>query len=242
MECKPSDLTKALVPLDSQKDTKYGPLPLKPCNVAFCAKKGQGKSTLLMNLLMKKESPWYKFFDLIFLISPTAKGDDKMLPLVEDIGDQYYEDLTIDHLNEIIERTEEHTAEWKKKKKKGQPHYCLILDDCIHALKTKNGALVSRLASQNRHLRLTNLILVQKWNSYMPTLLRSNLDCVAFWHTENKAELDSFIKEIGSDEDKLMALYEYATAEPYSFLWINMYSQPVRYYKKFDQISCRSKT
>jgi hypothetical protein len=75
----------------------------------------------------------------------------------------------------------------------------------------------------------------------MPTLIRSNLDCIAFFRTENQAELDSFVKEIGTDEDKLLKLYEYATAEPYSFLYINMYSTPMRFYKRFDPIEWKMK-
>ena len=60
------------------------------------ARKGAGKTTLLLNILMRKESPWYKHFDLIFLISPTAPNDDKIQPMAEDIGDQYYDTLDND--------------------------------------------------------------------------------------------------------------------------------------------------
>jgi hypothetical protein len=38
-----------------------------------------------------------------------------------------------------------------------------------------------------------------------------------------------------------MKLYEFATAEAYSFLHINMYSQPIRYFRRFDPIEYRSK-
>lgn len=242
MEVHASDLTKVLCPLDSQKCTdKKAPFPSKPFNYCICAKKGQGKSTLLMNLLMKKESPLHKAFDLIFLVSPTAMGDDKMKPLVEDIGKQYYDTLNNEVLAEIMEQIEAHTEKLQKKRKKRIPHYCLIMDDCLHMLRGKQSSLVAKFATTNRHLKLTNIWLVQKWNTYLHPLIRSNLDCISFFHTENRAELESFIKEIGTDEDKLMKLYEYATAEPYSFLHINMYSQPIRYYKRFDQIDYRPK-
>lgn len=178
---------------------------------------------------------------MIFLISPTAQGDDKMAELIEDIGDQYYDALDNEAIAEIMERMEAHTAKLKKKKKKADPHYCIVMDDCLHALRGKNSSLVAKLATTNRHLKVTNIWITQKWNTYLHPLIRSNLDVISFFHTENKAELDSFLKEIGTDEEKLMKLYEFATAEPYSFLHINMYRQPIRYYKKFDRIEYRVK-
>jgi len=236
-----SSLTQALCPMDNQKDETDSILPSKPTNMLICGKKGCGKSSLLLNLIMRKESPWHKAFDLIFLVSPTAKGDPKMSELIEDIGDQYYEDLDNAVLQEIIERTEAHTEHLKKTKKKRTPHYALILDDCIHAIRGKNASLLTKLATQNRHMKITNIILVQKYNTYVAPLIRSNLDCIAFFHSENQAEIDSFVKEIGTNEEKLRKLYEYATAEPYSFLFINQYSQPTRYYKRFDRIEYRTK-
>lgn len=236
-----SELTKALAPYDSQKDTTAGPLPLKPANIGIFGRKGCGKSNLLCNLLMKKASPYHKHFDLIFLISPTAANDDKMKPLIEDIGDQYYDDLNNDVLMDIMARCEAFTERHEKKKRKGKPSYVIVYDDCIHAIKSKNASMVTKLATQNRHMNITNIYLLQKYNSYMPTLIRSNLDCIAIFRTENQAELDSFIKEIGSDEEKLRCLYDYATADPYSFLYINMYSQPMRFFKRFDPIEWQEK-
>lgn len=236
-----SELTRALCPLDNQKDTTSNPLPRKSCNVAFFGRRGCGKTTLLLNLLMRKESPWYKFFDLIFLCSPTARNDDKMKDLIDDIGDQYYETLNNDVLQDIMDRCEAHTQMLSKKKKKRKGDYCIIYDDCIHMIKSKHANLINKLATQNRHMGISNVYLLQKYNSFMPPLLRSNLDCTAFFRTENQAELDSFLKEIGTNENKLRSIYDYATDEKFSFLFINNYSHPMKFYKRFDQIEWREK-
>lgn len=236
-----TELTKALAPYDSQRDTTHGILPMKPCNMGIFGRKGCGKSNLLLNLLMKKKSPWFRAFDLIFLISPTALNDDKMKPLIDDIGEQYYDTLDNSVLEDIIARTEAYTERHERKKKKGKPAYCIVYDDCIHMIKSKHASMVTKLATQNRHMNITNIYLLQKWNSYLPTLIRSNLDCTIFFRTENRAELDSFMKEQGGDEDKLRMLYEHSTAEPFSFLYINAYSQPTRYYKRFDPIQVEAK-
>jgi hypothetical protein len=240
-ECR-SELTKALCPFDNQKcmDTK-SPLPMKPCNYGMFARAGGGKTTLLLNLLMKKESPWYKHFDLIFLISPTAANDDKMQPLIEDIEDRHYEDLNNDVLEDILAKIEAYKERHERKKRKGKPIFCIIYDDCIHQIKGKNASLVTKFATTARHLYIVNIYLLQKYNSYMPTLIRSNLTVTSFFHTENEGELDSFIKEQSGSEHKLRALYNFATATPYSFLHINSYSQPTRYFRCFDPIEYREK-
>jgi len=232
-----SKLTMMLTPLDKQRDDKQHTFPDKPFNMVFCASKGQGKTTLLLNLITKKESPLYKRYNKIFLISPTAKKDEKMLELVEDIGDdQYYQELTEDNLQDIVDKIE-YDTEMRKQTKKPKPEYLLILDDCIHMLKGKNGKKLAELITTNRHKLLSNFVLVQKWNNYLPTLIRSNLDCIAYWHTQSKKELKSFVEDMNGKEDELMDLYNYATDEPYSFLYINQYnpSRPM-YFKRFDRI------
>jgi hypothetical protein len=236
-----SALSKALAPLDNQKDTKVNPLPLKPCNYALIGRKGCGKTTLLLNLLERKESPWHKAFDLIFLVSPTASRDDKMKELVDDLGDQYYDTLDNSILQEIMDRIDAHTDERKKKKKRGKPAYAIIYDDCIHLIKGKQSRLMDLLATQNRHRNVTNIYLLQKYNGFLPTLIRSNLDMITYFKTDNKKELDSFLEEQNADENVLRKLYEYATADPYTFLHINnYYSKPV-YYKRFDEIKFQKK-
>lgn len=235
-------LTKALAPYDAQVKQNNDVLPSGPFNSALVGKKGCGKSNLILNLIGKKESPLFKRFDMIFLISPTAIKDPKMDELVEDIGpDQFYQELNNDVLDEIMEKIEGRLELAKKKKKKNLPEFLIIYDDCIHFLKGKNSRGVDRLVSQNRHSRLSNCFLLQKWNSFMPTLVRSNLDAIMFFRTDNKKELASFIDEVGGDEDEMKALYEYATDEPYSFLYVNMYNGKPRYYKKFDEIKFQKK-
>lgn len=229
-----SKLTKLLTPLDKQKDDDEEVFPKKPFNFGLIASKGQGKTTLLLNLLMKKGSPLYKRYDLIFLISPTAMNDDKMKDLVEDIEDQYYTELSPEVLENILERIESYKEEHPKKKNKCE--FLIIYDDCIHMLKQKNNnKTISRIFTQNRHLKLSNFILVQKWTGYLPTVVRCNLDCLAIWKTQNRKEEQSLLDEVGGHPEELKVLYDIATDEPYSFLYINQYvPSRTRYYKRFD--------
>lgn len=231
-----SALTKALCPLDSQKDTSDSPLPLKSCNYGIFSRKGGGKTTLLLNLLMKSESPWYKHFKRIYVISPTAKYDPKMKELIDDIGlEQYYETLS----NEVLEDIVEKVLALKVKSKKQKHQFLIVYDDCIHLL--KNCKTANRLATQNRHYNITNVYLLQKYTSYMNPLIRANLDMISFFRTENEKELNSLLEEVNGNDDVLRQMYEFATFQPYSFLHINMYSQPVKYYSRFDLIDFKKK-
>lgn len=242
---KHSALTKALAPYDSQVKFTDEPLPTCPCNMAIISKKGGGKSTLIRNLLERKESPWYKHFDRIYVISPTAHKDDKMKDLIEDIGpEQHWEVLNEQTLQEILNAIEAHIEEYQKKKRnKGKkPNSLLILDDCLHDMvQKKQIRLMSKLATTNRHIGLTNLYSLQKWNAFLPTVIRSNLDVIAFYRTDNKKELNSFIEEMPSDEDATLAMYRFATNEPYSFLLANFYGVRPRFFKRFDEIAYKPK-
>jgi len=231
-----SVLTKALAPFDNQICKENTPLPLKSCNYGIFGRRGCGKTNLLLNLISKKESPWHKHFNMIFFISPTAKNDPKVSDLLEDIGDQYYDTLSPVVLQSIIDKIDHHKEKWERKKKRGEPAYCIIYDDCIHLLKAKQNQIINELATQNRHRKITNIYLLQKWNTYLPTLIRSNLDLISIFRSDNKKEINSFFEEMNMDETKIRALYEYATKEEYSFLHINVYRNPVKFYRKFDEI------
>ena len=235
-----SKLTKALAPFDNQKCTAISPLPQMACNYGIFGRKGCGKTTLFLNLISKPESPWYKFYNMIFLISPTASRDDKLKDLVDDLEKQgqFYNTLNDSVLEDIMMKIEKYKKK-KSKKKQKELHYLICYDDCIHVL--KKSQLVCEIATQNRHHKITNIYLLQKYNTYMPTLIRSNLDLVSFFHSDNRQEVDTFIKEIGYDEDILRKFYEFSTAEQYSFLHINMYGLPVKFYSKFDLIEFKKR-
>jgi hypothetical protein len=218
--------------LDHQKVEDKGPLPTQS-NYAIIGRKGSGKTSVLLNLITQKKSPWYKKFNLIFVISPTAMKDPKMKELVEDIGEsQYFDEINDDVINQIKDIIKNDT---ETRGKKGD--YLVIYDDIIHMLRKKSQAKgVDELATTNRHWGITNVYLLQRYTGYLTPLIRANLDMISFFQTPNKKEVNSFIEEMNEDEEVMKALYNYATDEDYSFLHINNYYQKPKYYKKFDEI------
>jgi len=70
----------------------------------------------------------------------------------------------------------------------------------------------------------------------LSTLLRSNADLIAFFRSENSNELNSLKNDININSDLFDDLYKFCTDEPYSFMLINLQTNPKTFYKKFDRI------
>ena len=66
----------AIVPLDKQRVQKIAPIPLTSFLSYVVGGRGQGKSTMLINMIMNKNLLSNRFND-IYVISPTAKLDAK---------------------------------------------------------------------------------------------------------------------------------------------------------------------
>lgn len=217
--------------LDSQKVNDKGPLPIRS-NWGIFGRKGSGKTSLLLNVITKKDSPWYKKFNLIFVISPTAMKDDKMKELVQDIGeDQYFSEINDEVIESIKNKIQQDTDE---RGSKGD--YLVVYDDVIHMLKKRGQTRgVDELATQNRHWNITNAYLLQKYTAYLTPLIRSNLDMISFFQTPNKKEQKSFFEEMNEDDDVMKALYEFAIDDgDYNFLHINNYYSKPKYYKNLN--------
>lgn len=100
-------LSESLMPFDKQLTKSDEPLPITRGLIYLdIGRKGSGKSTLLINLIKLKESPFYNIFNQIFLISPSAKSDDKFKFLLDEIEPEgkYYNTCNEDVIEEIIEK------------------------------------------------------------------------------------------------------------------------------------------
>lgn len=110
------------------------------------------------------------------------------------------------------------------------PDYILIFDDLAHEL--KDPSIVS-LHMKNRHFRCMTIQSFQHINCMLPSQLK-NMDYFIFF----KSLTDDKLQKIKNDGDLsielpvLKTLYDHATAEPFSFLYID--NRNDRYRKKFD--------
>ena len=239
MKTTKSKLTSDLAPLDKQVVIEDTILPMNPVLSVLCAKMGQGKSTLLINMLGKKSSPYYKFFDHIYLMSPTASADDKFLKLVHELDNEekFYSVPSEENLQEIIHKCETNLERWLEKgRPKNDLNQAIIIDDSIHLIKQKKLPSLDILATTLRHKRCWVFVCTQKFNTYLPTIVRNNMSCFFCWRTENQHELKTIIEEIGCHKEKFMSAYNYATQKPFNFLYVKM-NPTCTYYHNFDKIN-----
>lgn len=109
-----NELSDKIAPFDSQVKISDEPLPKGNLIHIFIGKKGSGKSTLMLNLLSRKTSPYYRWFDNIFIVSPTCSKDPKFDKLVKELDGEgkVYNELTDDVASEIMMRLDEFNKEF----------------------------------------------------------------------------------------------------------------------------------
>jgi hypothetical protein len=238
-----NSLTDNIKALDKQIGDVNEPIPKETKALVYIisGKKGTGKSSLLLNLLKTpiKKGGLKKYYDNIFLISPTSKGDKKFSKLIKELDEdkKYYEDCNETTLNNIVDQIKEYNDDEENEDKDNIRH-AIILDDCIADLpKAMEGSILNKIVSISRHMRTTIILIVQKYIG-VNNLIRRNADIISFFRTDNKKEFKSLADDVNTDEGKLRMMYDIAMSDnnPNDFLHINLLSTPVKYYKKFDEI------
>jgi hypothetical protein len=235
---KANPLTDDIMPFDNQVIKSEDPLPLGNYNYIFCGRRGSGKSTLLLNLLKRKTSPYYKQFDNIFLVSPTAGRDEKFSKLVEELKEdnKFYDTLNDKIVDEIIERLTDFNESYKKEHPKKVPRNLLILDDCIHMLPSSTQkSSINQLFVNGRHYKLFTFICTQQLTK-LNRLVRSNADLLSFFPTDNAKEFQTLADEWAIEPKFLQSVYQYATEKPNSFLHISFCGRRPLFFSKFDRI------
>jgi ABC-type dipeptide/oligopeptide/nickel transport system ATPase component len=201
-------------------------------------RKGSGKSSIVLTALKTKQDKggYKKYFDNIFMVSPTGMHDKKFKKLIDELDEDghYYDTLNEGTISEIRQKLETYNSENEGK----DIHNLLILDDCMAHLPPSQSkqATLNNMFILSRHLKLSIWVTGQKYTGLSRTI-RTQCDLVSFFRTDNKAELKTLIDDVNVDEDTLKALYDFATKDSKNdFLHINMLSNPVTYFKKFDKI------
>lgn len=231
--------------IDSSKDKIRNPplaeekmIPRLGTSTCLNGTTGQGKSTLLANLITDPRFFGHGggVFSHKFLISPTAEGDD----VQKDLG--IAAKCTISDLKkapEIIKRIMELQKQAIVKKGNDKaPQIALIYDDVISDPKFMRTDEFIKSFIASRHYNLTTFVCSQSWTS-VPR--RCRLQCTnIFFFAAPQSEIELLSQEYtppGFNKRQFFALVEYATREPYSFLYINK-SAPMeeRFRKNLDSI------
>lgn len=230
-------LSGILGPLDSQVVPSHEPLlPGNNIVYAIVGKKGSGKSTLVLSLLNSKKAFKHRF-NYIWMFSPTARGDSKYEKLVEELTDvdQFFDTCTDTVLSGVMERIRTLNERWTRDHKKKEIRHMLLLDDCMCDLSPSKQAILSRIVITSRHLHCSVIISSQKYNA-IPTLIRAQMDLISFFKSYNSREVTTLQEDISIDPTAFYEIYEYCTDGPHSFMHVNLLTNPVTFYKRFDEL------
>lgn len=240
----PNKLTQKLQPLDNQLNREEMDVAIPKTRAiiwVMSASKGRGKTTCLLNVLKTRQNDGglRKYFDNIYMFSPTARNDPKTKKLVEELDrdGKFYEEFNDTNGQDVIEKIKKGNEEYEADEDNDgkEVRNCIIFDDCMSDLPKsfeRTGGL-NRLIIQARHNKCWCIFLVQRYIG-VNRVIRSQADLISFWKTDNQKELEALIQDVNIDKELLRVIYEFATEKPNDFLHINLLSRT--YYKKFDKI------
>ena len=177
---------------------------------------GSGKSILVSHLI----NQCYKgFFDLITIISPTAKSDDvqktiKAQVVLTDI------EKAPEFIQGLMNTQEKHI---KKFGAELSPKVCIIFDDIMGFTSFLNSQEFTACFTRSRHYNLTIFCCSQKYVG-LPKRCRLQANALFFFKapdTESMAVVEDHTPPSWSKK-KFLEVVKWATSEKYAFLFINM--------------------
>ena len=235
LEIRPVETSKDKIEQPDLAKHKLMYIPPIGSSVLICGKSGCGKSTLLQNLLT--EERFYKgYFNKIFLISPTANGDDVQRSM------NIKKEHVFTDLEEAPEVIETILDSQQSKLDNSEAHkvaqYAIIFDDVIGDVKFMNEKAFTRCFYQVRHVNCTTFICAQHFKR-IPRVCRLQANFIFFFEG-SQTEVDTVAEEFSPPNvhpDTFKQLVNEATKEDFSFLTINMkVPARIRFRKKLGEI------
>jgi len=200
----------------------------------FVGSTGSGKSVLIANLLSRREM-LKNCFDIIYLfcLSPSTLLQDHC-----DIKDDKI--FTADEpekIGKILEIQKKYIEENGFKK---APHILFILDDCVQSNTFMKSKYLKELAFAGTHSKCSTWVTSQNYTSIIRQV-RINCHAMIFIHGFKESELTRLTDEHCSaylNKDDFIKMVKYATAQKYSFLFINCTHPDKKqmFRKNFDEI------
>ena len=223
--------------------SKYEVAPKVPFRAIITGPSGSGKSVLLTNMVLDI----YKgVFSRIYIWSPSINVDTIWNPVKKYIKEGmkvdtdkekcFFEEFIPEELEKVIETQHKITEYSKKNKFKKLYPILLILDDIADDPRiARYSKLLNSTYVRGRHNGISVITSVQKFNA-LNTLIRVNATHLFFYKVRNFKEIELLQDEYSAlprrsrlqdSKDALYKMYEIATAEPHSFLYINLLEKDI---------------
>jgi len=214
------------------KQSKYEVVGKLPIRSVILGPSGSGKTVLLQNMIL---DIYRNCFSKIYIFSPSIHVDASWSPVKEYIEKQMKvnhtdeEPIYLDHydpntLADIIDTQHKITDYMKKQNHKQLFQILVIVDDFADDPSfSRHSKLLHSLFTRGRHNSISTVVATQKFTAINP-IIRVNATSLFVYRLRNYRDLESFIEEVSALVDKktLLELYNIATSEPYSFLYVNL--------------------
>ena len=220
------------------KQSKHEVVPKLPFRSIITGPSGSGKTVLLINMIL---DIYKNCFERIYIWSPSINVDSVWLPVKKYIKEEMkvdnekepylFEEFKAEDLEQVIETQHKITEYSKRNKLRKLFSILVILDDISDDPKVaRHNKLLNSLYVRGRHNGISVITSIQKFNT-LPPLIRVNATHLFFYKVRNfkeiellQDELSAIVRRNNLHESKkvIYDLYETATDEPHSFLYINL--------------------
>jgi hypothetical protein len=220
------------VNLEDEKPLKHPVhpnLPQFPFVLGIVAPKKSGKGVLVSNLLLNKNFWNRDNYDYCLYCSPTIYSDTTASHIRDAFPSTIYNKYSDGLIKDLIKHQETYPT------KKEKPRVIFVADDCADFSNSRNK--LATLSTLSRHHSINLIYMVQQCKS-LNKVIRSNLSNVIIFKVNSSKELQDIYEEWGSlvaSRRRWSRLYKYATNEKYSFIHLDLDSNPIRIFKRFNE-------
>ena len=214
------------------KQSKYHQCGKLPIRSILLGPSGSGKGILLQNMIL---DIYRGCFERVYIFSPSINVDVTWLPVKEYLNKTinlsenepplFYDTNDQENLERIIDTQRKVTEHLKSKKDTKKLFQILIvIDDWADSPDfSRKSQLLHALFTRGRHSGISTIVSTQKFTALHP-IIRVNATELYVFRLRNYRDLETFIEEVSAliDKKSLMEIYNLATAEPYSFLYVKL--------------------
>ena len=214
------------------KQSKYHQCGKLPIRSILLGPSGAGKGILLQNMIL---DIYRGCFERVYVFSPSIFVDmtwgpvkeylNKTINLSENEPPLFYDTNDQENLERIIDTQRKVTEHLKSKKDTKKLFQILIvIDDWADSPDfSRKSQLLHALFTRGRHSGISTIVSTQKFTALHP-IIRVNATELYVFRLRNYRDLEAFVEEVSAliDKKSLMEIYNLATAEAYSFLYVKL--------------------
>ena len=225
--------------------SNYEVAPRIPFSMVITGQSGSGKTVLLSNLILdiykgcfSRIFIWSSSIDLDPVWTPVKKYIEKDLNVNPEKEKVYFDTFNIDEMQKVLDLQHKINQFQKKNEHPKLFSVLFLIDDFIdQASFAKHNNLLNALYIKARHYGVDIISSSQKYNG-LSTTIRTNSRQLIFFKLRNYKEVESVLDELAgvliskkamSDmkslhqaKQLLLEIYNVATEEPFSFLFVNL--------------------